>query len=61
MDRYIYSTYYMTATMISVGYGDVTPKNSLECLFSVIVMFITGMFWAYSLNTIGGIISNLQK
>ncbi len=54
--RYIYSLYYLAATMITVGYGDVVPKNYIECLFAIITMFITGMVYAYSLNSIGNII-----
>ena len=60
-ERYIYSIYYIAATMISVGYGDVTPKNSTECILSVCIMFLSGMFYAYSLNSIGNIISNINK
>ena len=47
--------------MITVGYGDVIPKNSTECLLSVSIMFLSGMFYAYSLNSIGNIISNINK
>jgi hypothetical protein len=54
--RYFYSFYYLAATMITVGYGDVVPKNYIECVFSVITMFFTGMVYAYSLNCIGMII-----
>ncbi len=42
--------------MITVGYGDVIPKNSIEYTFAVITMFITGMLYAYSLSSIGNII-----
>ncbi len=42
--------------MITVGYGDVTPKNHIECVFSVVTMFFSGMVYAYSLNCIGIII-----
>ncbi len=42
--------------MITVGYGDVIPKNHIECTFSVLTMFFTGMVYAYSLNSIGIII-----
>ena len=47
--------------MISVGYGDVTPKNYIEISFSILCMFITGIVYAYSLNSIGNIISNINK
>lgn len=49
----MYSLYYLAATMISVGYGDVIPKNYIECQFSIVCMFITGVVYAYSLNSIG--------
>ena len=47
--------------MITVGYGDVIPKNHIECIFSIITMFFTGMEYAYSLNSIGNIIENINK
>ena len=47
--------------MITVGYGDVIPKNHIECLFSIATMFFTGMIYAYSLNSIGNIIENINK
>ena len=47
--------------MITVGYGDITPKNEIECLFVFITMFFTGMFYAYSLNSIGVILTNINK
>jgi hypothetical protein len=47
--------------MITVGYGDVTPKNPIECTFSIITMFFTGMVYAYSLNSIGNIIENINR
>ena len=51
--KYMYSLYYLAATMITVGYGDITPKNQIECIFTIITMFVTGMMYAYSLNSIG--------
>jgi hypothetical protein len=47
--------------MITVGYGDITPKNYIELSFTIVTMFFTGMVWAYSLNSIGNIIENLNK
>ena len=59
--KYIYSIYFLAATMITVGYGDITPQNEVECAFVVFTMIITGMVYAYSLNSIGNIISDINK
>ncbi len=54
--KYAYSIYFLAATMITVGYGDITAKNEIECFFVVCTMLLTGMVYAYSLNSIGNII-----
>ena len=47
--------------MISGGYNDVTPNNPIECCFAIGFMFITGMAWAFCLNSIGNIMNNINK
>ncbi|KAL4486167.1 hypothetical protein ABPG72_012220 [Tetrahymena utriculariae] len=60
-ERYIYSFYFLAVTMATVGYGDITPQNSEEVLFTRITIFVTCIVYAFSLNTIGGIIENIEK
>ncbi|EAR88410.2 cation channel family protein (macronuclear) [Tetrahymena thermophila SB210] len=47
--------------MATVGYGDISPQNTLEVLFTTITIFVTCVVYAFSLNTIGGIIENIEK
>jgi hypothetical protein len=47
--------------MTTVGYGDITPANSSEALFCVGTMFIASVVFAYSINTIGMIITEMNK
>jgi hypothetical protein len=35
---YIHAFYFTIVTMISVGYGDISPKNNSERIFSVFSM-----------------------
>ncbi|KAL4486169.1 hypothetical protein ABPG72_012222 [Tetrahymena utriculariae] len=59
--RYIYSFYFLAVTMATMGYEDITPQNSAEVLFITITIFVTCIVYAFSLNTIGGIIENIEK
>ncbi|EWS75257.1 cation channel family protein (macronuclear) [Tetrahymena thermophila SB210] len=61
MVRYTYSFYFLSVTMITVGYGDITPQNPIEIAFTIATMFVTGIVYAFCLNTIGFIIDDIEK
>lgn len=44
-------------TMITVGYGDITPKNDIELLTANITMFLACGVFAFSINSIGLIVN----
>ena len=48
-------------TMTTVGYGDITPKNNIERLFANLIILFSSIIFAFILNSIGLILSNLQK
>ena len=40
-------------TMVTVGYGDITPKNNLELIIANVTMFLACGVFAFSVNSIG--------
>jgi hypothetical protein len=48
-------------TMVTVGYGDITPKNDVELVTANVVMYIACGVFAFSVNSIGIILQNLNE
>lgn len=46
--------------MLSVGYGDLVAKNNIEKLFSILTMFTGCGLFAYIMNQIGQLISEIN-
>lgn len=47
--------------MITLGYGDFVPKTSYERIFVIFITLISCGVFAYSINQIGTIITNMTK
>lgn len=46
--------------MITVGYGDILPKNPMEVLVNIFTMLISCGVYAYILNKVGAIFEKLS-
>lgn len=58
---YITAFYFSTVTMITVGYGDIHPYNTLEKILGIIAIFLSCGVFAYSINSIGNIIEKMSR
>ena len=48
--RYISSIYWAVTTMITVGYGDITPINNDEKIFGVFTMLLACGIFGYTVK-----------
>lgn len=59
--KYLYSLYFSTTTMITVGYGDIVPSSHFELGYCLLMMIISSGMFAYSLNKLGNILQEMYK
>ena len=59
--QYIYALYWASTTMITIGYGDITPKNVYEISFNIVIQFLSCLLYGYAINQIWMIIQELNS
>ena len=50
--KYLVGYYWAIVTMITVGYGDITPKSNETKLFTIVIMIISSGIFGYIMNKI---------
>ncbi|KAL4472592.1 hypothetical protein ABPG74_018541 [Tetrahymena malaccensis] len=58
---YVNSIYFAIVTIITIGYGDITPVHYLEKLFIVFMAFLSCVNFGYALNQIGALIQEINQ
>ncbi|CAK68968.1 unnamed protein product (macronuclear) [Paramecium tetraurelia] len=59
--QFLQSFYFICVTTFTVGYGDLTPKNPPEQIFTIIYMFLCMLLFSYTVNTIGSILTQIKE
>jgi len=58
LEIYLTALYWSSITVTSVGYGDVIPVNFLERVVCTVLVFTSGLLWAYALGEIMTTLAN---
>lgn len=57
--KYLNSLYFIIVTLVTVGYGDITAKSSIEKIFLIFVMLTGCMIFAFNINNFGHIFKQM--
>ena len=58
--KYIYSLYWAVSTIVTVGYGDITPQNEYEVAVTILIELTGSALFGYLINVIGATMSELK-
>lgn len=58
--KYIYSLYWAVTTIVTVGYGDITPQNEYEVIVTMAIELSGSALFGYLINVIGATMSELK-
>lgn len=53
--QYLYSYYFISVTMITVGYGEIRPTNPVEVAVCTVIMMVCCLIFGFTINSIGEI------
>ncbi|CAD8198652.1 unnamed protein product [Paramecium pentaurelia] len=59
--QYLESIYFAIVTMLTIGYGDNVPKNSIEKIVTIIFILGACLWFSYSINFIGSIMNDITQ
>lgn len=60
-ETYIVSFYFVSTTVTTVGYGDITGENLVEKVFCIVMLFVGVMTFSYATGSLSSIITSYDN
>ena len=59
--QYLYAVYWALTTLTTVGYGDITPTNDIERIYSLFALLLGALVFGYMLSSIGSLVTAIDR
>ena len=59
--QYLYAVYWALTTLTTVGYGDITPTNDVERVYSLFALLLGALVFGYMLSSIGSLVAAIDR
>ncbi|MBL8994997.1 MAG: ion transporter, partial [Spirochaetia bacterium] len=59
-DNYLRALYFTTTTIMTIGYGDITPKTNPQIIFTIGVQIFGAGFYGYLIGNLASILANID-
>lgn len=60
-EEYLIAFYFISTTITTVGYGDISAKNSVERVFSIFMLFVGVMCFSFASGSLTSIITSYDN
>lgn len=60
-EKYVWSYYFGTTIILTIGFGDIHASNYVEAFFIITISFFAVVFFGYNINYIGNRINSIRE
>ncbi|MCB1146198.1 MAG: cyclic nucleotide-binding domain-containing protein, partial [Leptospiraceae bacterium] len=60
-ENYLRAFYWTVTTLTTIGYGDITPQNNIEIIYTIAIMITGAGFYGFFVGNLASILANIDE